>query len=295
MKPMHGYAQQGVAYGYDHTKGLNAQLATISAVSSGGAGGGLAPVIAAARLRKGNVASAHGVGKIVGEAVATARAAGAHTVVVRADSAYYGAACVQAAARAGSTSPSRRGPTRASAPPSPASTRAWTPIRYPHAIFDEEDGRSGAGRRALHRHRPPQGRAPVSRPGQAPEPRHRRGRAGRAVHHLAPPRGLHRRPRPDAHRRGRPPRPRHRRAGSPTQAGPIAHLPSAPTPPGVRGDLLRAAGHLGRILHPGPGGHRAGPAIAVPARIARSARRARRLPTRWPWAEHWQQLAPAHP
>ena len=34
VKPMHGYAQQGVGYGYTKVKGLNAQLATASTPGS---------------------------------------------------------------------------------------------------------------------------------------------------------------------------------------------------------------------------------------------------------------------
>ena len=197
IKEMHGYAQQGVAYGYNHTKGLNAQIATISTPGSTsstgstgtpGSTGAVAPVIAAARLRRGNVTSAHGAAKIVAEAVGTAKAAGAHTIVVRADSAYYGAALAWAARKAGArfsvtvrSNPSIRAAIAA------ISDDAWTPIRYP----PRDLGRGGApvglqrpGRRGpLHRlHRPPKSRTPTRpadrAPGQAPEPRQRWGRAG---------------------------------------------------------------------------------------------------------------------
>ena len=57
VKAMHGYHQQGVAYGYSKVKGLNAQLALLSTPLA-------APVIAGVRLRKGNVASAHGAPKL---------------------------------------------------------------------------------------------------------------------------------------------------------------------------------------------------------------------------------------
>jgi hypothetical protein len=70
IKAMHGYAQQGVAYGYSGVKGLNAQLAVLSTPLA-------APVIAGVRLRKGNVACAHGAPRLIADAVATARRAGA--------------------------------------------------------------------------------------------------------------------------------------------------------------------------------------------------------------------------
>ena len=50
IREVHGYAKQAVAYGYNHVKGLNALVATISTEHS-------APVIAGAQLRRGNVKS----------------------------------------------------------------------------------------------------------------------------------------------------------------------------------------------------------------------------------------------
>ena len=48
IRQVHGYAKQGAAYGYSGVKGLNAQIAALSSPTC-------APVIAAARLRKGNI------------------------------------------------------------------------------------------------------------------------------------------------------------------------------------------------------------------------------------------------
>jgi hypothetical protein len=60
-----------------------------------------APVIAAARLRKGNTASGTGGSRLLAEAIHAARAAGvAGRILVRADSAYYNHAFVAAAVRA---------------------------------------------------------------------------------------------------------------------------------------------------------------------------------------------------
>ena len=65
-------------------KGLNALIATISTAVS-------APVIAATRLRKGSTNSVRGAHKLLADALATARRAGAGgLVIVRADSAFYG-------------------------------------------------------------------------------------------------------------------------------------------------------------------------------------------------------------
>src|SRR3954464_14971087 len=88
MRETHGYAKQGAGYGYSKVKGLNALLATISTPTA-------APVIGAARLRRGAVNSARGAGKLLGEALGTARACGAGgpdrhgLVLVRGDSAFY--------------------------------------------------------------------------------------------------------------------------------------------------------------------------------------------------------------
>ena len=58
VREVHGYAKQGAGFGYSGVRGLNALLATVSTPTS-------APVIAAARLRKGSVNSARGARRIV--------------------------------------------------------------------------------------------------------------------------------------------------------------------------------------------------------------------------------------
>ncbi|MGB6245330.1 MAG: hypothetical protein WBF94_10315 [Gordonia sp. (in: high G+C Gram-positive bacteria)] len=65
---VHGYAKQAAAFGYTGVRGLNLQLATISTPIA-------APVIARARLRKGNTASATGAGRLLAQTLSTARAA----------------------------------------------------------------------------------------------------------------------------------------------------------------------------------------------------------------------------
>ncbi|MFJ8349492.1 hypothetical protein ACIQ9J_24650 [Streptomyces sp. NPDC094153] len=85
IKPTHGYAKQGVGYGYNKVKGLNALIATLSTPLA-------APVIAATRLRRGGVNSVRGADSFAAEAIRTARACGvAGMLIVRADSAYYAA------------------------------------------------------------------------------------------------------------------------------------------------------------------------------------------------------------
>ncbi len=94
IREVHGYRKQGAGYGYTRVRGLNIQIAALSTPLAG-------PVIARARLRKGNTGSARGAGRMVAQAVTTARAAGVRgRILCRADSAYYGWAFVGAALRA---------------------------------------------------------------------------------------------------------------------------------------------------------------------------------------------------
>ena len=140
QKRVYGYAKQGAAFG--HTKiagksllvrGLNVLAATICTPLA-------APVIAGTRLRGGNAASARGAASMIGEGVTTARAAGCTgTLVVRMDSAFYGAPAVQAARKAGAYfSVTVRMDPRVRTAIAAIGEDAWTPIRYPRAIWDDQ-------------------------------------------------------------------------------------------------------------------------------------------------------------
>jgi len=141
VKATYGYAKQGAGYGYSGVKGLNALLATVSSPLA-------APVIVATRLRKGSTNSARGAPRLVADALAAAKAAGAGgphgdgLVVLRADSAFYGHDVVAAARRAGAhfSITARSSPAVSTAI---ASIRAdaWTPIHYPNAVWDEAEQR----------------------------------------------------------------------------------------------------------------------------------------------------------
>jgi len=142
QKRVYGHAKQGAAFG--HTKiqgksllvrGLNALAATISTPLA-------APVIAATRLRGGNAASARGAAGFAAGAVRTARGCGCTgTVITRMDSAYYAAEVLHAIRRAGarfSVTVPQNASIRAAIAAVPAA--AWTPIRYPQAIWDAQLG-----------------------------------------------------------------------------------------------------------------------------------------------------------
>ena len=136
VRATYGYAKQGAGRGYTGVNGLNALLATLSTPLS-------APVIAATRLRRGSVNSVRGAARLLADALACARRAGATgLVIVRADSAFYGHDIVAAARRAGArfslTARLTPAVTRAIAS---IDEQAWTPIRYPNAIYDHDEQR----------------------------------------------------------------------------------------------------------------------------------------------------------
>jgi hypothetical protein len=142
QKRVYGRGKQGARFG--HTKiqgkellvrGLNALAATVSTPLA-------APVIAATRLRGGNAASNRGAASFAARSVATARACGCTgLIVVRMDSAYYAAEVLHAIRRAGarfSVTVPLNSSVRAAIAAVPE--HAWTPIRYPQAIFDDQLG-----------------------------------------------------------------------------------------------------------------------------------------------------------
>jgi hypothetical protein len=115
---------------------LNALLAVVSTPLS-------APLIAATRLRKGSTNSARGAAKLLTDTLATLRRAGATGVVlVRADSAYYAHDIAAAARRAGArfSITARLTPAVVKAITG-IEEQSWTPIRYPNAIYDEDEQR----------------------------------------------------------------------------------------------------------------------------------------------------------
>jgi hypothetical protein len=142
QKRVYGHSKQGARFG--HTKiqgksllvrGLNALAATISTPIA-------APVIAATRLRGGNAASARGAASLATQAIGAARNCDCTgIIVVRLDSAFYNAAVIGAIRRAGARF-SVTVPMNASIRAAVAAIGegAWTPIRYPRAIWDDQLG-----------------------------------------------------------------------------------------------------------------------------------------------------------
>jgi hypothetical protein len=111
-------------------------LATVSTPAT-------APVIVATRLRKGSANSARGAARLVADAIKTTRSIGGGgtggLVMLRADSAYYGHDVIAAARRhKASFSVTARKNRAITAAIASIGDDAWTPIRYPLAVFDEQ-------------------------------------------------------------------------------------------------------------------------------------------------------------
>jgi hypothetical protein len=140
QKRVYGHKKQGARFGYTKiqgrsllVRGLNALAAAVSTPLS-------APVIAATRLRGGNAGSARGAASLAVQAIGTARDCGCTgMIVVRMDSAFYNAAVTGAVRRAGARF-SVTVPVNASIRAAIAAIGedAWTPIRYPRAIWDDQ-------------------------------------------------------------------------------------------------------------------------------------------------------------
>lgn len=141
LRPVYGHAKQGASFG--HTKisgkavlrrGLSPLVTTISTAQT-------APVIAGIRLRAGRAGSGKGAASMVGEAVATAKAAGAGHVLVRGDSAYGNGVVAAAARRAGARfSLTLVKNSAVQAAIETIAEDAWVGVAYPGAVQDLDTG-----------------------------------------------------------------------------------------------------------------------------------------------------------
>ena len=142
LRPVYGHAKQGASYGHTKIagkqvlrKGLSPLATTISTAES-------APVIAGMRLRAGRAGSGKGAGRMIAQAISTARAAGAAgPILVRGDSAYGTRAVVGACVRHGAefslVMTRNKAVQRAIAA---IDEDAWTPVDYPGAVRDPDTG-----------------------------------------------------------------------------------------------------------------------------------------------------------
>jgi hypothetical protein len=306
IRATYGYAKQGAGYGYSGVKGLNALLATVSTT-------GTAPLIVATRLRKGSANSARGASRLIADAITTSRSCGAPgVVVVRADSAYYGAEVIAAARRAKAHfSVTARKTTAITAAIATIPDTAWVPIRYPKAIYDEQleqwvsDAQVTEIPFTAFRSKPKAKQVParlIVRRVRDANPEHVIANAQGELfpvwrHHAV----FTDSPLPMLAAEAD-----HRKHAIIEQViadlknGPLAHLPSGHFPANsawltlaaIAFNLTRATGALASLFHA-----RATTStiraqlVNVAARIATSARRATlHLPAHWPWATAWQRL-----
>jgi hypothetical protein len=142
QKRVYGHAKQGAAFGFTKIQGKGLLVRGLNVLAASICTPLAAPVIAGTRLRGGSASSARGAASMITESASTARAAGCTgTVVVRMDSAFYGAPACSAARRAGMFfSVTARMDPKIRAAIAGIGEQDWTPIRYPRAIFDDQLG-----------------------------------------------------------------------------------------------------------------------------------------------------------
>src|SRR5512133_206326 len=143
QRRVYGHAKPGVGVGHAEVggyqlrlRGLNPLIAAISTPTT-------APVITGTRLRGGTANSARGAASFVAAQIGAARAAGATgELVVRMDSGFYAAAAIAACRRGGARfSVTARMDRKIRRPVGRLPAAAWTGIRYPQAIWDDEEQR----------------------------------------------------------------------------------------------------------------------------------------------------------
>jgi Transposase DDE domain group 1 len=135
LRPVYGRAKQGASYGHTKIAGKQVLRKGLSPLTTTISTPACAPMIAGMRLRAGKTGSGKGAGRMVAQAIATARAAGATgKILVRGDSAYGNRAVVRACLRGNaefSLVMTKTGPSRGPSPPSrkPPGPPSATPAR----------------------------------------------------------------------------------------------------------------------------------------------------------------------
>lgn len=141
LRPVYGHKKQGASFG--HAKiasrallrlGLSPQITTLSTAQA-------APVIAEARLRSGRAGSGRAAATQVKQAIGTARACRAGTIMVRGDSAFGTKKVITTCVAEGvefSLSVSRN--KRITAAIEAIDEAAYTPVHYPGAVEDPDTG-----------------------------------------------------------------------------------------------------------------------------------------------------------
>lgn len=142
LRPVYGHAKQGASYGHTKIagkqilrKGLSPLATTLSTADS-------TPIITGMRLRAGKAGSGKGAGRMVTQAIVTARAAGATgAIVVRGDSAYGTRSVISACLRVKvhfSLVLAKNTAVQRAIDSIP--DEAWAPVKYPGAVRDPDTG-----------------------------------------------------------------------------------------------------------------------------------------------------------
>jgi Transposase DDE domain group 1 len=304
LRPVYGHAKQGASYGHTKIAGKQVLRKGLSPLATTISTAHCAPVIAGMRLRAGKTGSGKGAGRMIAQAIATARAAGdTGKILVRGDSAYGSRAVVRACLRGkvefSLVMTKNRAIQRAIAA---IPEQAWTPVRYPGAVQDPDTGAwisdaevaevpytAFAGTRDRSTARLIVRRVKDARYPDALFPvwRHHPFFTNSALSTVEA---------DITHRR-------HaiiETVFADLIDGPLAHLPSGhfgansawALCAAIAHNLLHATGTLARGRHArARGATLRRHIIAVPARLARPARTpVLHLPSHWPWAPGWLQL-----
>jgi len=142
LRPVYGHVKQDASYGHTKIAGKSVLRKGLSPLATTLSTPPAAPVIAGMRLRAGKTGSGKGAGRMIAQAIATARAAGARgKVLVRGDCAF-GTRAVVRACRRGSAEFSlaltkNRAVQRAI---DSIGDDRWTAVRYPGAVRDPDTG-----------------------------------------------------------------------------------------------------------------------------------------------------------
>jgi hypothetical protein len=303
LRRVYGSGKAGAAHGHAKVggypvllRGLSPLVATISTPLA-------APVVAATRLRGGNAGSARGAAGLVAEAIGVARACGATgRVLVRADSAFCSTAVIGACRRATACfSVTIRLDRTVRAAIAGIGETAWTAIRYPQAVWDD-DGQCWISdaqvaetthtMRAGTRHELTC-RLVVRRVRAANSDRTGELFPAWRYHAFVTDTALSTVDADLTHRA-------HaviEQTFADLINGPLAHLPSGRfaanaawlTCAGIAHNLLRGAGTLASARHArATGATLRRQLVNVPARVARRSRKTvLHLPAHWPWADAW--------
>jgi hypothetical protein len=304
LRPVYGHAKQGASYGHTKIAGKQVLRKGLSPLATTVSTGGCAPVIAGMRLRAGKTGSGKGAGRMIAQAIVTARAAGVRgQILVRGDSAYGNRAVIRSCVRAGaqfSLALTRNAAVERAI--AAIDEQAWTPVRYPGAVLDPDSGEWVSDAEVAEI-----GYTAFASTKDRITARLvvRRVKDARYSDALFPVSRYHPfftntdLPVAEADRT-------HRQHAiietvfADLIDGPLAHMPSGRFGANsawvlcaaISHNLLRAAGVLAGDHHSrARGSTLRRQLVNIPARLARPQRRPMlHLPTHWPWAEHWLTL-----